>query len=387
MKILMVAPEPCFEGRGTPLSILARLRALSELGHEVDLLTYHLGLDIPIPGLVTYRTPNIGFISSVKIGPSLTKVLLDFLLLFKTVRFLLKRRYDLLHTHEEASFFGVVLAKAFRVPHLYDMHSSLAEHFRYTWLRLLTRIFDWIERRVINSSDAVITICPALLEHVKQINGHVPQVMIENVAGEVNPTTIPDGNLKVFRSAYPRLHGHRIVLYAGTFEPYQGIDLLVASAERVVRRHANVMFVLVGGNPKQVRSYEEQVNELGLSSHFHFTGARPSEEVQMLVRRSEVLVSPRTHGTNTPLKIYSYLQSGKPIVATNLYTHTQVLNSDTAVLVEPNAGSLGEGILSVLEDAQLATSLSVNSRRLFETNYSFRAFVQLTEQALKMALG
>ena len=43
-------------------------------------------------------------------------------------------------------------------------------------------------------------------------------------------------------------------------------------------------------------------------------------------------------GTNTPLKIYSYLRSGKPIVATNLLTHTQVLTPDIAKLVEPKPG-------------------------------------------------
>ena len=46
-----------------------------------------------------------------------------------------------------------------------------------------------------------------------------------------------------------------------------------------------------------------------------------------------MLVSPRIRGTNTPLKIYSYLRSGKPIVATDLLTHTQVLSPEVARLV------------------------------------------------------
>ena len=51
----------------------------------------------------------------------------------------------------------------------------------------------------------------------------------------------------------------------------------------------------------------------------------------------DILVSPRIRGTNTPLKIYSYLRSGKPIVATDLLTHTQVLSPDVARLVAPDA--------------------------------------------------
>ena len=39
MKILMVAPQPFFEPRGTPISVYQRLEALSALGHHIDLLT------------------------------------------------------------------------------------------------------------------------------------------------------------------------------------------------------------------------------------------------------------------------------------------------------------------------------------------------------------
>ena len=64
-----------------------------------------------------------------------------------------------------------------------------------------------------------------------------------------------------------------------------------------------------------------------------FTGQQPAREIPGFVRPRDVLVSPRIRGTNTPLKIYSYLRSGKPIVATNLLTHTQVLTPEVARLV------------------------------------------------------
>lgn len=389
MKILMLAPHPFFEARGTPLSVLGRLRALSQLGHETDLLTYHVGQDVPIPGVVIHRTPNIGVIKSVKIGPSAVKLFLDVLLFMKAFGLLLKGRYDLLHTHEEASFFGVLLAKLFRTPHLYDMHSSPTEqlgNFRYTQLRPLIGLFDWVEHRVINSSDAIITICPALEERVRQINSHVPQVMIENVASERDSEPVSEDEERSFKSSLPGLDGKRVVLYAGTFEPYQGLDLLITGAEKVLRHHENVTFLLVGGKQDQVHHYQERVKELGLSSHFHFTGTRPPEEIPLYVKISHVLVSPRISGTNTPLKMYAYLKSGRPIVATNLYTHTQVLNPDVAVLVEPNADALAQGILSILENPSLARKLSAQAQQLSEDKYSFRAYIQKTQQVLQMAL-
>jgi glycosyltransferase involved in cell wall biosynthesis len=66
------------------------------------------------------------------------------------------------------------------------------------------------------------------------------------------------------------------------------------------------------------------------------TGQRPAEEIPAYLDAATLLVSPRSTGTNTPLKIYQYLRSGRPIVATNLRTHTQVLAEDTAFLAEPD---------------------------------------------------
>jgi glycosyltransferase involved in cell wall biosynthesis len=388
MKILMIAPQPFFEPRGTPFSVLGRLRALSHLGHEVDLLTYHVGRDVAIPGVAIFRTPVIRCIREVPIGPSRTKLGLDLLLFARALQLLRRKRYDLLHTHEEASFFGTLLAKRFGLRHLYDMHSSLPQqlwNFQYTRFRPLIRAFEWLERRVIAASDAVITICPALEEQVKGINGRVPQVMIENVATEGDPEAVSEEDVRAFK-AVQSLNGETIVLYAGTFEPYQGIDVFIAGAEQVLRRQKRVVFLLIGGKPDQVRHYQERVRELGLSAHFRFTGMQPAEEIPRALRLAHILVSPRTSGTNTPLKIYAYLQSGKPIVATALPTHTQILNSDVAVLVKPDPNALAQGILTVLEDPPLAESLGRQARQLFESRYGFQTFVQKTDQALQMAL-
>ena len=112
MNILMIAPEPFFEPRGTPFSVFGRLRELSHLGHDVDLVTYHVGEDLVIPRVAIFRTPVLRSVRHVPVGPSQTKLLLDVLLLFRALGQMLRKRYDLLHTHEEASFFGVLLAWA-----------------------------------------------------------------------------------------------------------------------------------------------------------------------------------------------------------------------------------------------------------------------------------
>src|SRR6266436_3096337 len=74
MRILMIAPEPFFEPRGTPFSEFHRIRALTSLGHQVDLVTYPFGEDVTMPGLCVFRSLRPPFVRRVKIGPSFAKL-------------------------------------------------------------------------------------------------------------------------------------------------------------------------------------------------------------------------------------------------------------------------------------------------------------------------
>src|SRR2546429_7855860 len=86
VRILMIAPEPFFEPRGTPFSEFHRIRALIALGHEVDLVTYPFGEDVAMPGLRLFRCLRPPFLRSIRVGPSLAKPPLDVLLTFTALR-------------------------------------------------------------------------------------------------------------------------------------------------------------------------------------------------------------------------------------------------------------------------------------------------------------
>jgi glycosyltransferase involved in cell wall biosynthesis len=154
----------------------------------------------------------------------------------------------------------------------------------------------------------------------------------------------------------------------------------------VLGQTQDVVFLLVGGNQEQVQYYQEQVRQGGCAAHFRFTGTLPAAEMPCVLQLASVLVSPRISGTNTPLKIYSYLQSGKPIVATNLPTHTQVLNKEVAILVDPEPDAFAQGILSVLADPQHGTGLGHAAQQFFAEHYSAPMRLQKTAQALALAM-
>ena len=98
-----------------------------------------------------------------------------------------------------------------------------------------------------------------------------------------------------------------------------------------------------------------------------------------------MLVSPRSRGKNTPLKIYQYLRAGRPIVATNLLTHTQVLDASVAVLTDADAEAFGDGILRVLTRPRARRARSAaRPQALAETQYTYEAYLETrTREALR----
>lgn len=384
MRILMIAPEPFFEPRGTPFSEFHRITALTRLGHQVDLVTYPFGSDVAITGLRVFRSLRPPFVKRVKIGPSMAKLPLDALLALTAIRRAFSGSYDVVHSHEEGGLIGVLLAAILRVPHLYDMHSSLPQqltNFAFTGSTLIRRAFSTMERLMIRRSRVVIVICPALEDTVRAIDPGARIVLIENApgSGEEQPTEADAAAVRERHQLSPRTP---LVLYTGTFEAYQGLDLLFAAMAQLHRHQPEARLLLAGGKPDQIARARRQADDAGIGEVTVFAGERPAGEIPAYLLASDVLVSPRSRGTNTPLKIYQYLRSGKPIVATRLLTHTQVLDDDTAILTEASPAGFAAGLLTAIADPIRSAAVAANARRLAETKYSYEAYLEKTRRAV-----
>jgi glycosyltransferase involved in cell wall biosynthesis len=106
-----------------------------------------------------------------------------------------------------------------------------------------------------------------------------------------------------------------------------------------------------------------------LGEYAIFTGTVPPQEIPRYTTMADILVSPRIGGSNTPLKIYSYLRSGKAIVATNHPSHTQVLSRETAMLTDARPEALAEGIITLLKDQALRERLARNAGSFAEEHF------------------
>jgi glycosyltransferase involved in cell wall biosynthesis len=164
-----------------------------------------------------------------------------------------------------------------------------------------------------------------------------------------------------------------IVLYSGNLEPYQGMDLLLRAFAIVARATDALDLVVIGGIPKHVSKYRRMVSGLGLDGRVHLLGSRPLEELGGYLADADILAAPRIAGINTPMKVFSYLHSGRPVVATDLPTHSQILTREVAVLAKAEPEAFAEALLRLAGDAALRKRIGRAGRAFVEANHTFDA--------------
>lgn len=381
MKILMSTPVPFFRPRGTPLSTFNRCKVLSELGHKIDLITYPMGNNISMKNFRIFRIIKIPFINDVGMGPSAKMFILDVLLSLKMFLMCLKEDYDCIHAHEETIFAGVILKKIFKKPLIYDMHTSIPEqltNYGYTTNRFFIGAIEFLEKWAVKNSDVIIVICPRLRDIVHSISPYSKVFNIEN-----RPVVeVYEDNLNIIENLRRelKLKDEKVVLYTGNFGINQGLEMLLETAPIVRRAERNFKYVLVGGDELRIEHLKKLSNRLNIDNHVIFTGSRPIKEMPSFMALSDILASPRITGINIPLKIYSYLKSGTPIVATDVIAHTQILDTDMSMLVKPEPNALAEGIIRLLKDPKTGRLLGEKAKRISEKKYSYTRFAEETKK-------
>jgi len=384
MRVLVVAPQPFYQERGTPIATRLLLEALQAAGHSVDVLTYHVGEDPKLAGVRVFRAPAVPFVRDVPIGFSLRKLVCDLALLWRLVTLTRRHRYDVLHAVEEAVFMSL-LVRAFtggrstlgtgdldrlgcRV--VYDMDSSMPEQLvgKYAALRFVDGVLRRFERLAIANSDLVLAVCDDLAARARGYATRTPIDVVEDVS--LLDDDRPQGEVENLRRDLPS--GAVLALYVGNLEHYQGVDLMLDAIAML--ESPPLKFVAVGGDADAAAAYRARVAALGLEAHVEFIGARPLSQLGALLAQADVLVSPRLKGQNTPMKLYSYLAAGKALLATRIRSHTQVLSDDNALLVEPTPAALARGLDVLLHSPALREQLALSARRLATTRYSVTQF-------------
>ncbi|MCA9471125.1 MAG: glycosyltransferase family 4 protein [Nitrospirales bacterium] len=370
MHILFLAPHPFYQDRGTPIAVNLILRVLAERGETVDVLTYHEGSQVQHPGMTLRRIRFLPFIRNIRPGFSFKKLLCDGVMMIHALLLARKHHYHVVHAVEESVFMALLIKTLFRIPYVYDMDSSLPQQMveSNVCFRPFLVMLSFCESLAIKRAKAVVPVCDVLGDLARRHGAQ--EVSILQDIPLLEGGCSPELSKKDVEAERERI----TITYVGNLEPYQGIDLLLESFSLLTRYVDHADLVIVGGTKAHIQRYEQKSRNLGIGGRVCFWGAKPTDQLAFFLAKSDILVSPRIQGNNTPMKLYSYLQSGKPIVATNLPTHTQVLTDRVAMLVGPDPEAFSRGMLCLIQDSALSQALGEAGRILVEQHYSFASF-------------
>ena len=374
-KILYILPQPFLLSRGSSFRAQSTVNVLAELGYDVDLLCYPLGIDPKNRKYTIHRAARPPFLSSVKIGPSPQKILFDIPLAVKAYHMVRQDDYAVIHGVEEAGFIAGWLGRKLGIPYIYDMHSWMSQQIEdgnYLKSGLLLDSFKKLESLSMKRARAIIT-----------VGSEMTEILRTRLAPGVYAATLPDCPLVIDDDLEtPELRdsiagrffntARKTILYTGNFHPYQGIDLLlagIAELKAMVGDSLNFALLLVGGGAgemKAVASYKKMAANLGIEKEVVFCGGHPAEAMPIFMDLADLLVSSRSTGNNIPLKIYTYLASGKLLVATDIPSHSQVLNSGNCLLAAPQPQALAKALLKGLTEItdEERQRISAEARRI-----------------------
>lgn len=361
-RVLVVAPQPFYEDRGTPIALRAVLETAAASGCAIDVLTYPLGKSPAIAGVRYIRIPNILRFRSVPIGFSWKKVWLDIFLFFALRKQLRQQHYDCVQALEEAGFLAVLAARGTNTAVLYDMQSSLPEQLAQLPLldnALIKPLLLACERWLISAAD--FTVSSAGL--ASKVQTALPHARARDWKYPDSHSAATTGEASALRAKLNILETDRVVLYAGNFAEYQGVPLLISAMPQIIAAVPNAVLVLVGAQPEEGAQARKLLSRLLPDDRHRIIQRVSKQQASAYLNMADVLVSPRkTESSNLPLKILDYLAAEKPVVATATHAHQSILTQEMAVLAEPSEGALAASIIAVLTDAKKAAALTAAAK-------------------------
>lgn len=339
-------------------------------------------------GWTFYRTPSAeqdGLVAQMR----LTAARLD-----ELVR---EIKPDIIHPHSPVlnALPALWVGRKHNIPVVYEMRASwedaAVDHGTTSEGSLRYRISRGLESFALRRADQVTTICEGLRKDI-QSRG-VPDERVTVIPNAVDVTTFTFGAEPnpALRTALG-LDGKTVLGFAGSFYGYEGLDLLIDAAHKLLPAHPELRVLLVGGGPQDA-NLKAQVARLGLSGRVIFTGRVPHAEVQRYYELIDVLAYPRLPirltELVTPLKPLEAMAQGRMFVASDVGGHKELIrHGETGFLFRAgDVDALAKSIDNVLSRRDLWPAVRAEARRFVEVERTWATSVSRYREVYRRALA
>ena len=374
-RVAMVAACPFPANHGSPASIREMSEALARLGHEIHVVTHPNGQDIPVTGVRIHRAAGLGFRNTVKVGPFWQRPIFDFLLLVKLLRVIRNERIEIIHAHNyEGALIGYAAKLLTGRPLLYNAVNIMSDELpSYRFIRpkaLAKWIGRWLDHLVPLTADSITVVSEELQDFMARRG--IPSRRARFVPAGVNPEMFRNVDPNWIRRSYP-VGSRPVILYTGTLDQFQRVDYLLQAMQKVAAREPHALLAVYPNivDPALLETHREMAARLGITENVLWMKDGHLQELPHCLASADIAVLPRPACPGHPVKLLNYMAAGKGIVAFK-GSAKGLRHMYNGFLVEDHDWQgLGEGILTLLKEPQLAKRLGENAKACIQGNFDW----------------
>jgi glycosyltransferase involved in cell wall biosynthesis len=350
MKLIYLTTTPLPATTAHSIQIMYMCDAFVRTGHQVELVAPGIPGPLSADPFEYYDLParfNVRRIGTLAPGAGSSRRLVSHLLyLWRAARYLRTQQYDTLYARE----MGFAQISMFFRDYFLEVHA-------------LPRRAGFLHRRKWQRARGIVVITERLKELLAAEGVAEERLFVAPDGVDLDRFAVPTAREEARRALELPREG-RLVVYTGSLYGWKGVQTLARAAPLLPPA---VTTLFVGGSEKDAAAFRQQHAD----DRIRVIGHRPYHEVPLYLAAADVLVLPNSghsamsrHYTS-PLKLFEYMASGRPIVASDLPSLREILDEQAAVLVpSDDANALANRINAVLEDACLATRLGDRAREL-----------------------
>lgn len=388
----MVAACPFPANHGSAASIREMSDTLTDMGHDVHIVTYPTGQDdIRVRRAKVHRTAPFRPEGNAKVGPSSEKFLFDFHLLRLLCRVIRSEQIDIIHAHNyEGALVGIMAKWITGRPLIYNavnlMTDELAGYrfIRPAWLAHgIARGLDWFTPIF---PDHITAVSPELRDWF--VEHGVPARKVDMIPAGIEPELFDHPQPEKFREKY-QLNGRSVVMYTGVLNAFQRVDYLLRAFAVVLRTKPDALLMVVSPLVSESHAKENQqlADELGISRSIIWIAPHTLEDLPSYLALADVTVVPRPECPGHPVKLLNYMLAGKPTVSFAGGAKGVRHLHDAFIVPNHDFDALGRGIVTLLEDRKLAAELGANARATVLADFDWRQICRKIEKIYDQLLG
>jgi 1,2-diacylglycerol 3-alpha-glucosyltransferase len=380
--IAMVAACPFPANYGSPGAIRELTETLSEMGHDLHVVTYGEGDDLPVGNAKLHRVYKFNS-GGHQVGPTRHKLLVDILLVIKLCQVIRSEKIEIIHAHNyEGGLAGIFAKFVTWKPLIYNAVNLMTEElisygfikpaFLAKWLAAL---LDWFVPIFPNH---IIVVTQELYDWLSTHG--VKKEKLTLVPCGVKPSMFDGADPTAFRLKY-NAGSRPVVMYTGIHSAFQRVDYLLRAFMVVLKEEPSALLMVVSplSDEPNYPANVELAKSLGISESVIFVGPHKLEELPDYLAMATVTVVPRPESHGHPIKLLNYMMAAKPIVCFEAGAKGVRHLHDAYIVPNHDWEKMGEAIVMLIRDPALAKRLAAEARETVMNNFDWRILAKKIE--------